>query len=74
MVWACSSSRCTTPTSDSAPNPPATSVVKSRALSSASRVISQAADQHRVRGSGSAMSPIRSTRVASEPGSSRSAQ
>ncbi len=73
-VWACSRSRWTTPISVSAPKPPATSALKSRALSSASRVISHAELQHSVRGSGSAMSPIRSISVASEPGSRRSAQ
>ena len=42
--------------------------------SSASRVISHAADQHSVRGSGSAMSPMRSISVVSERSSSRIVQ
>jgi hypothetical protein len=54
--------------------PPETSDTKSRALSSASRVISQAADHTSVRGSGSAMSAIRCSAVSSDSGSSRSEQ
>ena len=61
-VCACSSSRCATPTSVSACTPPHTSATKSRARSSASRVISQAADHTSVRGSGSAMSAMRAQR------------
>ncbi len=51
-----------------------TSATKSRAFSSASRVISQAADQASVRGSGSAKSAIRLNAVCSDSGSRRTAQ
>jgi hypothetical protein len=54
--------------------PPETSDTKSRARSSESRVISQAADHTNVRGSGSAMSAMRGSAVCSDSGSSRSEQ
>ena len=53
---------------------PMTRATKSRAFSSASRVISHAADQASVRGSGSAMSAMRVSTVCSDSGSSRSEQ
>ena len=55
-----------TPCLSYAGTPLITSATKSRALSSASRVISHAADQTRVRGSGSAISAMRLNAVCRE--------
>ena len=66
------SSDWTTLLSVSAPTPASTSCTQSRAASSASRVMSQPADQHSARASGSVRSPIRLRSVASERSSRRS--
>ena len=66
------SSDCITLISVSASIPDRTVCTHSRAGSSASRVMSQAADQHRARASGSGIVPIPEASVVSDRSSSRS--
>ncbi len=65
---------CSTPISVSAPANRVTSATKSRAGSSASRVMFHSADQHSARASGSVVAPRCSRSVASEVSSKRALQ